>query len=53
MGTFFTALRERRFTSVEEITKYTHELLDTCLRECMLTNSKLVQLMGMIWSNLY
>ena len=24
--------------------------LDTCLRESMLTNSKLVQLIGMIWS---
>ena len=47
---FSTALRERRFTSVEEITNTHMNFLDTCLRECMLTNSKLVQLMGMIWS---
>lgn len=47
---FSTALRERRFTSVEEITNTHMNFLDTCLRECMLTNSKLVQLIGMIWS---
>lgn len=47
---FSTALRERRFSSVEEITNTHMNFLDTCLRECMLTNSKLVQLMGMIWS---
>ena len=47
---FSTALRERRFTSVEEITNTHMNFLDTCLRECMLTNSKLVQLIGMIWT---
>lgn len=47
---FSNALRERRFTSVEEITNTHMNFLDTCLRECMLTNSKLVQLIGMIWS---
>lgn len=47
---FSTALRERRFTTVEEITNTHMNFLDTCLRECMLTNSKLVQLIGMIWS---
>ena len=47
---FSTALRERRFTSVEEIANTHMNFLDTCLRESMLTNSKLVQLIGMIWS---
>lgn len=47
---FSTSLRERRFASVEEITNTHMNFLDTCLRECMLTNSKLVQLIGMIWS---
>ena len=47
---FSTALKERRFTSIEEITSTHMNFLDNCLRECMLTNSKLVQLIGMIWS---
>jgi gamma-tubulin complex component 2 len=47
---FSTSLRERKFASVEEITNTHMNFLDTCLRECMLTNSKLVQLVGMIWS---
>lgn len=47
---FSSALKERRFTSVEEITNTHMDFLDTCLRECMLTNSKLVQLINMVWS---
>lgn len=47
---FSRALKERKFTSVEEITDTHMDFLDTCLRESMLTNSKLVQLIGMIWS---
>lgn len=47
---FSTALKERRFSSIDEITDTHMDFLDTCLRECMLTNSKLVQLLGMAWS---
>ncbi len=47
---FAGALKERRFTSIDEITDTHMDFLDTCLRECMLTNSKLVQLLGMTWS---
>jgi len=50
---FASAIQERKFISVEEITATHMDFLDTCLRECMLTNSKLVQLMSMIWSTCF
>ncbi len=46
---FACALKERRFSSIDEITDTHMDFLDTCLRECMLTNSKLVQLLSMTW----
>lgn len=50
---FSRALKERRFTSVDEINSTHTDFLDTCLRECMLTNSKIVQLLGMSWSTCF
>ena len=50
---FAAAIQERKFVSVEEITATHMDFLDTCLRECMLTNSKLVQLLSMIWSTCF
>ena len=50
---FSRALKDRRFTSVDEINSTHTDFLDTCLRECMLTNSKIVQLLSMSWSTCF